>query len=119
MYIARGTNTWHEYVALAFFILALCSQAVVDSSRLDAPRKAETDDGSSTEAETGTPREATLRKLFGGAMECLLPAAFVDVRWGGSTFPRTYTCQALLLIVNFHTDYRITELFVPGLRLHD
>lgn len=47
--------------------------------RLDAPRKAETDDDSRTETETGTPREATLRKLFGGAMECLLPAAFVDV----------------------------------------
>lgn len=85
-------RTWHEYVALSpylnFFSVMLTS-CVVDSSRLDAPRKAETDDDSRTETETGTPREATLRKLFGGAMECLLPAAFVDVRWGGSTFPRT------------------------------
>jgi len=27
------------------------------------------------------PPNMTLRKLFGGAMECLLPAAYVDVRW--------------------------------------
>lgn len=27
--------------------------------------------------------DATLRKLFGGAMECLLPAAYVDVRLVG------------------------------------
>lgn len=62
----------------------------------------------STGTETDSPREATLRKLFGGAMECLLPAAFVDVRCGGSTCPRasdsSSECAAVL---------PNTELFVP------
>lgn len=63
----------------------------------------------SSGTETGSPREVTLRVLFGGAMECLLPATFVDVRWGRSTCQRasgsSSECAAVL---------PNAELFVSG-----
>lgn len=51
--------------------------------------------------------DATLRKLFGGAMECLLPAAYVDVRWvsvrrltegcgGGGSYATAYVAYRIL-----------------------